>query len=249
MLKKRLIPTLLYKEGVLVKGKKFISNRKIGSVIESVKVYNLREVDELILLDINKKDNKPDLNIITEVAAECSVPLAVGGGIKTLEMIYSILRCGADKVCINSYAIKNPNFIKEASREFGSQCIVISIDYINKDKKSLIYADCGKQKTNYELFNFLKIAEDLGAGEFLINSINRDGMMNGFDYKIIKKIKEKIKIPLIVSGGASSCKDILKLFKYCNVEAVSASSIFHFTTITPNDVKIFLKKNKIDVRI
>lgn len=249
MLKKRLIPTLLYRENVLVKGKQFISKRKIGSIIESVKVYNLREVDELILLDVDKGSDEPDLNIISEAATECFVPLAVGGGIKNLNMIYNILRSGADKVCINSHAIKNPNFIKDASREFGSQCIVISVDYISNKKKNLICVDSGKVKTDIEVLNFLKKAEDLGAGEFLINSINRDGMMNGFDYEFIKRIKKNIKIPIIISGGAGSCKDILKLFSYCKVEAVSASSIFHFTEITPKDVKIFLKKNKINVRI
>lgn len=249
MLKKRLIPTLLYRESVLVKGKKFISKRKIGSLMEAVKVYNLREVDELILLDIDEKDNGPDLNIISEAASECFVPLAVGGGIKNLKMIYNILRSGADKVCINSNAIKNHNFIKDASKEFGSQCIVVSVDYISQNKKNFVYINSGKVRTNLEVLNFLKIAEDLGAGEFLLNSINRDGMMNGYDYEFIRKIKKNIKIPLIASGGAGNCNDILKLFSYCKVDAASASSIFHFTKITPKDVKIFLKKNKINVRI
>ena len=163
MLKKRLIPTLLYREGVLVKGKKFISKRKIGSIIESIKVYNLREVDELLLLDVNKKDIAPDLNIISEAASECFVPLAVGGGIKNLNMIYDILRSGADKVCINSHAVRNPNFIKEAAKEFGSQCIVISVDYIFQNKKNYIYVDSGTVRTNFEVLNFLKMAEDLGC--------------------------------------------------------------------------------------
>jgi cyclase len=249
VLKKRLIPSLLYRENVLVKGKKFISKRKIGSILESIKVYNLREVDELILLDVDKKNNGPDLNIISEAASECFVPLAVGGGIKNLNMIYNVLKSGADKVCINSHAIKNPNFIKDASKEFGSQCIVISVDYISKNKKNLIYTDSGKAKTDFEVLNFLKMAEDLGAGEFLLNSINRDGMMNGYDYEFIRMIKNKIKIPLIASGGAGNCDHILKLFSYCKADAASASSLFHFTEITPKEVKIFLEKNKINVRI
>jgi cyclase len=249
VLKKRLIPSLLYRENVLVKGKKFITKRKIGSIIESIKVYNLREVDELILLDVDKKDSEPDLNIISEAASECFVPLAVGGGIRNLNMIYDILRSGADKVCINSHVVKNPSFIKEASKEFGSQCIVVSVDYLSHNKKNLIYVDSGKTRTNLEILPFLKMAEDLGAGEFLLNSINRDGMMNGYDYEFIRKVKKNIKTPLIPSGGAGSCNDILKLFSYCKVDAASASSIFHFTQITPKDVKIYLKKNKINVRI
>ena len=249
MLKKRLIPSLLYRKNVLVKGKKFISKRKIGSIIESIKVYNLREVDELILLDVDKKDSEPDLNIISEAASECFVPLAVGGGIRNLNMIYDILRSGADKVCINSHVVKNPSFIKEASKEFGSQCIVVSVDYVFHNKKNFIYVDSGKTRTNLEVLPFLKMAEDLGAGEFLLNSINRDGMMNGYDYEFIRKVKKNIKTPLIPSGGAGNCKDILKLFSYCKVDAASASSIFHFTQITPKDVKIYLKKNKINVRI
>jgi len=249
VLKKRLIPSLLYRENVLVKGKKFVSKRKIGSIIEAVKVYNLREVDELILLDVDKKYSEPDLNIISEVASECFVPLAVGGGIKSLNMIYDVLRNGADKVCINSHVIKNPNFIKEASKEFGSQCIVVSVDYIFHNKKNLIYVDSGKVRTNFEVINFLKMAEDLGAGEFLLNSISRDGMMVGYDYEFIRKVKKNIKIPLIVSGGAGSCEDIFKLFSYCKVDAASASSIFHFTQITPKDVKVYLKKKNINVRI
>jgi cyclase len=249
VLKKRLIPSLLYRENVLVKGKKFISKRKIGSIIESVKVYNLREVDELILLDVDKKDSEPDLNIISEAASECFVPLVVGGGIRNLNMIYDILRSGADKVCINSHVVKNPSFVKEASKEFGSQCIVVSVDYLSHNKKNLIYIDSGKTRTNLDVLPFLKMAEDLGAGEFLLNSINKDGMMNGYDYEFIRKVKKNIKIPLIPSGGAGNADDILKLFSYCKVDAASASSIFHFTQITPKDVKIYLKKNKINVRI
>jgi cyclase len=247
MLKKRVIPALLIKDNLLVKTKKFKSPRSIGSIIESVKLYDLREVDELVLLDISdkKKRNEPNYSTITEVSKECFVPLCVGGGINDIKTIYKILNSGADKVSINTQAIQNPKFIKESAKEFGSQCIVVSIDYYKKGKNFLLH----NSEKNYYLDEYVDIIQDMGAGEIILTCVDKEGTNEGFDYETIKRIKKKISIPIIASGGAGEYEHMLKAFNYCNVDAVLASSIFCFSDKTPKNAKIFLQQNGINVRI
>jgi cyclase len=248
MLKKRVIPALLIKDNLLVKTKKFKSPRSIGSIIEAVKLYDLREVDELVLLDISnsKKRNEPNYSTIAEVSKECFVPLCVGGGINDIKTIYKVLKSGADKVSINTQAIHNPKFIKEAAKEFGSQCIVVSIDYYKNGKEFLLNNNLEKK---YYLDEYVDIIQDMGAGEIILTCVDKDGTNEGFDYETIKRIKKKISIPIIASGGAGKYEHMLKAFKYCNVDAVLASSIFCFSDKTPKNAKIFLQQNGINVRI
>ena len=250
MLKKRVIPTLLYKDNILVKGKNFLSNRPVVSVIESVKTYNMREVDELIFYDVLATNNKvsPDFLLISDISKECFVPLVVGGGIKDLKTIEKLLRVGADKVSINSEAVLNPSFLEEASKEFGSQCIIASLDY----RKSLdyqVFINCGTQKVKNDIFEMTKIFEQTGCGEITVCSIDNDGMQCGYDVETIKKIKNLIKTPLICSGGCGSYEDMYKVFNDINLEAVAAASIFHFSKMTPSEAKRYLKDKGINVRI
>jgi cyclase len=248
MLKKRVIPALLIKDNLLVKTKKFKSPRSIGSIIEAVKLYDLREVDELVLLDISniKKNNEPNYSTIAEVSKECFVPFCVGGGINEINTIYKVLNSGADKVSINTQAIHNPKFIKEAAKEFGSQCIVVSIDYYKEGKNFFLKNNLEKK---YYIDEYVDIIQDMGAGEIILTCVDKDGTKDGFDYETIKRIKKKTSIPIIASGGAGEYEHMLKAFKYCNVDAVLASSIFCFSDKTPKNAKIFLKKNGINVRI
>jgi len=249
MLKKRVIPTLLYKDNKLVKGKNFLSDRPVSSVIESVKMYNIRGVDELIFHDIQatKKKEEPNYSLISDISKECFMPLVIGGGITNLKVIEKLLRVGADKVSINSAAVLNPKFLELASKEFGSQCIIASIDY----KKSInykIFICSGAKETKHDLFEISKIFENSGCGEIMICSIDHDGMQNGYDLDTIIKVKNLIKTPLICSGGCGTVEDMLEVFKNTDIEALAAASIFHFSKITPNDAKKILKKEGINVR-
>ena len=251
MLKTRIIPTLLFKNHSLVKGKNFDSSRVVGSVLESVKLYEVREVDELIFLDINATKNRcdPEYDYIETISKDCFVPLCVGGGIKNLKQIYKIFKSGADKVSINSEAFLNPHFILEASKEFGSQCIVISIDYKKKDEQNLVYINSGKTKTNTSVIEFSKQMQDMGSGEILLTSIDKDGTMLGYDYSTLKEVKENLNIPIIASGGAGSYEDMFKAISYSKVDAVAASSIFYFRNMTPKEAKLYLVEKGINVRI
>jgi cyclase len=248
MLKKRVIPALLIKDNLLVKTKKFKHPRSIGSIIEAVKLYDLREVDELIVLDISSSFNnqEPNYKTILEISKECFVPLAIGGGINNINTIYKVLKNGADKVVISSEAIKNPFFIKEASEEFGSQCIVVSLDYHKKSKK--LFLKNNNIKTNYNIFDFAMKAEEMGAGELVITCVDKEGTMQGYDYDTIKDLKKNVMVPLLASGGAGSYQDMLKAFKYSNVDGVVASSIYCFGNKTPKEAKLFLKNSGINVR-
>ena len=176
------------------------------------------------------------------------MPLVVGGGITNLSIIERLLRVGADKVSINSAAVLDPEFLKLACKEFGSQCIIASLDY-KKSDNCKIFIHSGSKETQKNLFEMLRIFEQSGCGEILICSINHDGMQNGYDLDTITKVKNLIKTPIICSGGCGSVDDMLQVFKKTNVEAVAAASIFHFSKVTPNDAKKVLKKSGINVRI
>lgn len=250
MHKVRIIPTLLYKDN-LVKGKMFKSWRVVGNLYQMIKLYNLREVDELIFFDIDaNKKNKIQFELIDEFADDCFVPLTIGGGVKSLLDIEELLKVGADKVCINSSAVNDLDFVKKAVEKYGSQCIVISIDYrINKDKMTEVFTSSGNKETNLSLEKHIKNLNEVGPGEIILTSIDHDGMMNGYDIEKIKKISNTCLMPVIASGGAGCLNDFYQLIKETNIKALSAASIFHFTEITPLDVKKFLKKKNINVRL
>ncbi len=243
MLKKRVIPTLLWKDISLVKGISFDSWRRIGSIMPAIKVYNTRDVDELILLDITAtlENRDPDYESLQEYSAECFVPLTVGGGLKTLDQVRSLLRSGADKVAINSAAYDRPAFISEAAKHFGSQCIVASIDVkYHKDGSHECFSQSGTHPTGKKPVDWCKELEQLGAGEILLTSIDRDGTMTGYDIELIHKVSEAVSIPLIASGGAGNPQHMLEALEQGGASAVAAASIFHFTEQTPAEMKQYL---------
>ncbi len=252
MLKVRIIPTLLLKDIGLVKGIGFNSWRRVDTVLPAIKVYNMREVDELILMDITAtQDNRdPDYDSIREFSQECFVPFTVGGGIKTLDHIKELLRAGADKVSVNSAAYFNLNLIKEASYMFGSQCIVASIDARkDSDGKYYCYSHCGSNNTGKLVGDWAETVEKYGAGEILITSIEKDGTMEGYDIELIKQVTDRVSIPVIASGGAGSYKDFYDAICIGKANAVAAASIYHFTEQTPKCARNYLREKNIPVRI
>ncbi len=251
MLKKRIIPTLLYNNFKLVKGTKFHSWRTVGSIMQAVKIYNIREVDELILLDVFATNNnkKIDLDLVNDVANECFMPLTFGGGINTIDDIGKIIKTGADKVSINSAAIKDIEFINKSSKIFGSQCIVVSIDYKIENGNPIIYSNSGNKKTELKLEDYIRDLESAGAGEILLTCIDRDGVMEGYDIETIKRVCKISSLPVIASGGCGENNHAYDLVKKTDVSAIGAASMYHFTHITPLDLKRYLSERKIPIRI
>lgn len=231
MIKTRVIPCLLLLDKGLVKTIKFNNPRYIGDPINTVKIFNEKEVDELIFLDISAtiKDREPPMNFISQIASECFMPLCYGGGIKSVENIKKIFALGVEKVSINNYAIENPSFIEEAANIFGSQSIVVSMDV----KKNLfgeykIFIHSGKKPTDLDPVKFAIWMEKIGAGELLINSIDRDGTMEGYDLELTRKVSEAVSIPVITSGGAGKIENFADAVKETGVSAVAAGSFFVF---------------------
>ncbi len=250
MLKTRIIPTLLWKNYTLVKGIGFDSWRRVGTIIPAIKVYNTRQVDELIIVDIeaSKENREPDYLTVSEFSAECFMPLTVGGGITQLAHIRNLLMAGADKISINSAAYTNPDLIQESANTFGSQCIVVSIDVRKEHGKYICYSHSGTKNTGKEVVQWAKELENLGAGEILITSIENDGTMQGYDIELIKKVSDTVKIPVIAQGGAGSYDDMYQAINHGHAQAVSAASIFHFTESTPLEAKKYLASKGIAVR-
>ncbi len=250
MLKKRIIPTLLYSELGLVKGSKFNSWRRVGPVLPAVKVYNSREVDELIFLDIAATNNNSDIDYetISEFSKFCFVPLTVGGGIKNIDQVKKLLELGADKISINSEAYKNPKLIEEVASEFGSQCVVASVDAKQSGKEWTCFSNSGTKDKKISVISWCKRLEELGAGEILITSIDKDGTNQGYDLDLISNISKTVKIPVIASGGAGNYDDMFKAINLSGASAVAAASIFHFTEMTPKEAKIFLDAKGVPIR-
>ena len=252
MLKIRIIPTLLWKDYGLVKGIGFDSWRRVGSVLPSIKVYTAREVDELILVDITaSRDNRePDYDSIKDFCFECSVPMCVGGGIRNLEQVRKLLRVGADKVSINSAAFDAPNLISQIALNFGTQCVVASIDVKkNIDGHYVCMSRSGTHLTAHNPVEWAKQMEERGAGEILLTSIDRDGTMQGYDLELIKAVSSAVSIPVIASGGAGDFEHMFEAITIGGSSAVAAASIFQFTEKTPLEAKVYLKKKGIQVRL
>ena len=252
MLKVRVIPTLLWNNFGLVKGIGFDSWRRIGSVLPAIKIYNLREVDELVLVNITAhlSSDELDYEMISEYAKDCFIPLTIGGGINKIQQVQKLLRVGADKIIINSSAYTNPNLISDIAKRYGSQCIVVSIDA--KPKKNgkgwECYSHAGKKNTEKNVIEWSKEMEDRGAGEILITSIEKDGTLNGYDLKLIETIVNTVKIPVIASGGAGNYKDMVDAVNKSGANAVAAASMFHFTEQTPIGAKTFMENAGIPIR-
>jgi cyclase len=251
MLKVRLIPTLLWKDVGLVKGVGFDSWRRVGTVMPAIKVYNTRDVDELILLDITatRDGRELDYETIAELSAECFVPLTVGGGVNGVERIRRLLRAGADKVAINSAAYDRPALIREAADTFGSQCVVAGVDARRAaDGTYACYSHCGTRPTGKRPDAWAAELERLGAGEILVTSIERDGSMQGYDTDLIRMVARAVSIPVIASGGAGSYADMHRAIVEGGASAVAAASIFHFTEQTPAEAKEYLARRGVPVR-
>ena len=251
MLKARVIPTILWKDIGIVKGVGFNSWRRVGSLLPAIKVYNTRQVDELIIVDITatEQNREPDYDVIDEIADECFVPLTVGGGVKHIDHIKKLLRAGADKVAINSGCFSNPEIVSRGADLFGSQCIVVSIDvFKHADDRYECYKNSGKVPTGKDPVAWAKEMELRGAGELLITSIPNDGAMAGYDIALIKSITEVVSIPVIASGGARDYDDMYSALQLGGASAVAAASIFHFTERTPLEAKHFLSGKGILVR-
>jgi imidazole glycerol-phosphate synthase subunit HisF len=250
MLKTRVIPTLLWKDVGLVKGIGFDSWRRVGSVLPAIKVFNTRQVDELIVVDINANENNngPDFEMVAEIAHECFVPLTIGGGITNCDQIKKLLRLGADKISINTAAFSNPELITEAANKFGTQCVIASIDVVKgPDKKFYCYSHSGKTPTSFEVVEWAKEMEKRGAGEILLTDVKLDGTMQGYNLDLIKEVSEAVSIPVIASGGAGKPEDFYAAVK-CGASAVAAASLFQFTELTPMEIKSFLATQGVPVR-
>jgi cyclase len=251
MLKARVIPTILWKDIGIVKGIGFNSWRRVGSLLPAIKVYNTRQVDELILVDITatEQEREPDYDVIDEIADECFVPLTVGGGVKSVDHIKKLLRAGADKVSINSACFSNPEIVTRGADLFGTQCIVVSIDAVrNSNGTYECLKHSGKVSTGKNPVEWAQEMEKRGAGELLITSTSHDGAMAGYDLDLIKAVAGAVKIPVIASGGARDYEDMFKALSQANASAVAAASIFHFTEQTPLEAKHYLGGKGIAVR-
>ncbi|MDO4730742.1 MAG: imidazole glycerol phosphate synthase subunit HisF [Clostridia bacterium] len=252
MLAKRIIPCLDIKDGRVVKGTNFVNLVDAGDPVEAAKAYNKLGADELVLLDITATNDKRDtmVDLVEAVAKNIFIPFTVGGGIKTVGEINKILRAGADKISINSPAVTNPDFINEASKVFGSQCVVVAIDVKKKDSDNWeVYINGGRINTYLDAVKWAKEVEERGAGEILLTSMDRDGVKNGYDLEITKKIADSVSIPVIASGGAGKLEDFYDAFTYANASAALAASLFHFNIIEIQKLKEYLKQRGISVRL
>lgn len=250
MLKVRVIPTLLWKNVGLVKGVRFDSWRRVGTIMPAVKVYNNREVDELALLDIEatRENRPPEYAMVEEIAAECFVPLTVGGGIGDIESVRGLLRAGADKVCINTAAYADPGLVRTAADRFGAQCIVIGIDARRDEHGNYeCISHSGTRGAGKDPAAWAKEVEAMGAGEILVTSVDRDGTMEGYDLDLVARVAAAVRIPVIASGGAGNYGHMHEAITE-GAAAVAAASIFHFTEQTPREAKRFLKERGVAVR-
>lgn len=248
MLKVRIIPVLTFNGFGLVKTKKFANPRMVGNPVQAARVYNNRGVDELVFIDINAtaQNRKINLKVVSDVIKECYMPVAIGGGIATIEDINDLLKIGADKVVIKTKALIDIEFIKNAVAFFGSQCICISIDAYWTENGYYIFNKIGINKS---LDDFIQEMISCEVGEFLLVSVDHDGMMDGFDLKLVNHVQKQTNIPIIAIGGGGDMSHYYELFKETKIQAVASASLFHFTQFTPLDVKKELKTLNIPVRI
>lgn len=249
-LAKRIIPCMDIKDGRVVKGVNFINLKDAGDPVKLGKYYSEMGADELVFLDIMATIEKRDTlyNLVKRISENINIPFTVGGGIKSLNDIRMLLKSGADKVSIGSYAVENPDFVKKAASKFGSQCIVISIDPKQINGEWKVFTKGGRKNTNIDAIKFANQMENLGAGELLVNSLDRDGMKNGYDIPLLKSITTAVNIPVIASSGAGSKEDFLKAFIEANVDAALAASLFHYGEIKIPELKRFLLKNNVTIR-
>lgn len=252
MITKRIIPCLDVRDGRVVKGVNFENLNDVSSPVELGKYYSDCGADELVFYDITASSDGRRLftEILREVAENIFIPLTVGGGINTIDDFDRVLKCGADKVSVNSGAIRNPDLITEAAKKYGNQCVVISADIKRVDGEFRVFAKGGREDTGLEAISWIKRCVANGAGEVVVNSIDTDGVKRGFDIEMLKQVCNAVNVPVIASGGAGCAEDFVKLFKEIpDIDAGLAASIFHFGEVKIFDLKQLLKQNNITVRI
>lgn len=251
MLKKRIIPCLDVDHGRVVKGKKFVDIRDVADPVELGKYYSEEGADELVFYDITASYEERDifLNIVEKVAEAIRIPFTIGGGISKVEDFRKVLMAGADKVSVNSSAVKNPTLIRDAAEKFGNQCVVLSIDAKRNDKDSWdVYVKGGRENTGIDAIAWAKQGQDLGAGEICINSIDTDGVKKGYDLELNRILAETLTIPVIASGGAGEMAHFAEVLDI-GADAALAASVFHYKEIPITDLKIYLREKGIAVRL
>lgn len=252
MITKRIIPCLDVKDGRVVKGVNFKNLNDVSSPVELAKYYTNNGADELVFYDITAsfEERKLFTDILKEVASQIFIPLTVGGGINTLDDFDRVLKCGADKVSVNSGAIRNPELITEAAKKYGNQCVVLSVDVKRVDGEFHVFAKGGRQDTGMEAISWIKDCVSRGAGEVVVNSIDTDGVKGGFDIEMLRRVCDVVSVPVIASGGAGSIEHFVDLFNQVpDVSAGLAASIFHFGEVSIKDLKEELDKKDIIVRL
>jgi imidazole glycerol-phosphate synthase subunit HisF len=252
MITKRIIPCLDVKDGRVVKGVQFVQLRDAGDPVELAKFYDEQGADELVFLDISAshEGRKTMVEVVEQVAAQLAIPFTVGGGINSLDDMKKILRAGADKVSLNTAAVKNPHLINEGADFFGSQCIVVAIDakYDEAIGSWRVYTHGGRNATEREVVEWAQEAVERGAGEILLTSMDCDGGKNGFDIALTKKVSEAVSVPVIASGGAGSAEHFLEAFVKGKADAALAASIFHYKETSVKEVKAYLKERGVNIR-
>ena len=252
MIAKRIIPCLDVKNGRVVKGVNFLGLSDVASPVDLARFYSECGADEIVFYDITASYEGRTLftDILRETASKVFIPLTVGGGINTIEDFDRVLKCGADKVSVNSGAIKNHELIIEAAKKYGDQCVVLSVDIKRVDGAFMVFAKGGRENTGMEAISWIRKCVHNGAGEVVVNSIDTDGVKNGFDLEMLEAVSDSVNVPVIASGGAGSKEDFVKLFKQLpKVDAGLAASIFHFGEVDIKDLKKMLADNSINVRI
>lgn len=251
MLAKRIIPCLDVKDGRVVKGMNFKDLSDVDDPVVLAERYSSSGADELVFYDITASAEGRSLfcNVLRSVASHVFIPLTVGGGINTLDDFDRVLKCGADKVSVNSGAIADKSLIEKAAKLYGNQCVVLSMDVKLIDDKYRVFSKGGRELTDLDAIDWAKFGEDCGAGEIVVNSIDTDGVKSGFDLPLLNRICEAVNIPVIASGGAGTINHFIDLFKNTNVDAGLGASVFHFNKFTINELKIQLKINNIEVRL
>ncbi len=252
MITKRIIPCLDVKDGRVVKGVNFKGLQDVSSPVELAKYYTQNGADELVFYDITASSDGRKLftDILCETAKSVFIPLTVGGGINTVEDFDRVLKCGADKVSVNSGAIKNPDLVCKAAKLYGDQCVVLSVDVKRVDGVFRVFAKGGRENTGMDAIEWIKRCVENGAGEVVVNSIDTDGVKKGFDLEMLEKVCDAVNVPVIASGGAGKIEDFITLFNTVpKVDAGLAASIFHFGEVSINDLKKEMKRNNIPTRI
>ena len=251
MLKNRIIPCLDVKNGRVVKGINFVDLKDAGDPVEQAKIYSDGGADEICFLDITASNENRDTiyDVVEKTSKKCFVPLTVGGGVRGIEDINKLLNSGADKVSINTAAVENPAVVKDSSKKFGSQCIVVAIDAKKNGDKWEIFTHGGRKNTGINTIEFAKKMEESGAGELLVTSMDRDGTQIGYDIDLMKKISKMVNIPLIASGGVGNLDHMVEGIKEGNASAVLAASIFHYGTHSVKEAKDYLNSKGVPVRI